>query len=50
MFKVKDNETGEIFTVYAIQGGAFLIFRKLNDQDMWLWEPMGKFIPIEPAK
>lgn len=50
MFTVRDKETGEIFTVYAVQGGAFLIYRKLNDQDIWLWEPMGKFEPINPQK
>ena len=45
MFKVKEKETGEIYTVYAVNGNTFLIYGKLSGFDIWLWEPMGKFEP-----
>ena len=44
-FKVKDKQTGEIFTVYAVNGSAFLIFDENFNEGTWLWEPMGKYIP-----
>jgi len=45
MFKVKDKQTGEIFTVYAVNGAAFLIYDAAYNGGMWLWEPNGKYIP-----
>ena len=45
MFKVIGKQTGEIFTVYAVNGGTFLIFDEVYNGGMWLWEPNGKFIP-----
>lgn len=41
MFKVRDKETDNMFTVYAVNGTLFLIY---ND-GVWLWEPMGKYKP-----
>ena len=45
MFKVKEKQTGEIFTVYAVNGATFLIFNKKYNGGAWLWEPNGKYIP-----
>ena len=45
MFKVKEKETGEIFTVYAVNGALFLIYDESFGGGTWLWEPMGQYIP-----
>lgn len=45
MFKVKDKETDQIFTVYAVKGATFLIFDEKYNGGAWLWEPNGKYIP-----
>lgn len=45
MFNVKDKETGEIFMVYAVNGGTFLIYSESFNGGTWLWEPNGKYIP-----
>lgn len=41
MFKVMDKESGEVFTVYAVNGTLFLLY----DGGVWTWEPMGKYEP-----
>ena len=45
MFKVRRKETGEIFTVFAVNGATFLIYDEIYNGGTWLWEPMGKYIP-----
>lgn len=41
MFRVIDKETFNIFTVYAVNGMQFLLYV----DGVWLWEPMGKYMP-----
>lgn len=41
MFKVRDKKTGEMFTVYAVNGALFLLYI----DGVWTWEPMGKYQP-----
>ena len=45
MFTVREKETEKTFTVYAVNGSAFLIYSESFNGGTWLWEPMGKYIP-----
>ncbi len=45
MFKVKDKESGEVFTVYAVSGTMFLIFDRRYTGGVWIWTPMDKYEP-----
>lgn len=42
MFKVRHIDSGEIHTVYHINGTRFLIW-----QGVWLWIDMNQFEPLE---
>ena len=37
MFKVKDTESGEVFTVYAISGTMFLIYDRADNGGTWAY-------------
>jgi hypothetical protein len=41
MFKVRDKETDNVLTVYAVNGMLFLVYI----DGVWTWEPMGKYQP-----
>ena len=48
MFKVKEKETGNIYTVYQIeQNISYLLFLIYDVYDKWHWEEAYKFEPYE---
>lgn len=48
MFKVQDKTTGEIFTVYGLNGTSFLIYdEKL---DWWFYKSVDECRPVEDHK
>lgn len=44
MFKVEDKTTGEIFTVYGLNGTHFLIFDEVHD--WWLFKNIDECRPV----
>ena len=42
MFKVRHKETGDIYTVYGMNGSMFLLYGH-----EWFYEYMGYFEPVE---
>lgn len=45
MFKVEDKTTGEIFTVYGLNGTYFLIYDSVHD--WWHFKPVDECRPVE---
>lgn len=45
MFKIVDKMTGEVLTVYGINGTHFLIYDE--KMDCWKYYPMNIFRPLE---
>ena len=45
MFKVKNTESGEVFTVYAVSGTSFLTYDR--NCGLWWWIPMASCEPVE---
>lgn len=43
MYKVRDNRTGQVRTVYAVNGLLFLLFADGH----WCWEDMSFYTPVE---
>lgn len=43
MFKVREIKTGAVRTVYAVQGGLFLMY----EAGVWFWDHIQKYEPIE---
>ena len=48
MFKVIDKTTGEVFTVYGLNGTHFLIYD--SKIDWWFYKPIDECKPYEPPK
>lgn len=44
MFKVEDKTTGEIITVYALNGTHFLIYDE--EHDLWLFKNIDECRPV----
>lgn len=52
MFKVKSKRSGNVYTVYAVDKGRFLIFRKGNarwERTGWYWVDYTNYIPWEES-
>lgn len=47
MFKVKNIYTGEIFTVYGINGAYFLIWNENAEEPCWEWSAMAHLAPVQ---
>ena len=45
MFKVIDKTTGEIFTVYGLNGTSFLLYDFVND--LWFYKDIDECRPME---
>ena len=45
MFQVVNKETGEVFTVYDVNGTHFLLWDKAGKY--WYYSEMGLFAPLE---
>lgn len=43
MYKVRDNRTGQVRTVYFVTGRFFLLFGDCG----WYWDDMGFYTPVE---
>lgn len=43
MYKVRDNRTGRVHTVYSVNGQLFLLF----EDGHWYWDDMGFYAPVE---
>lgn len=43
MFKVKNIKTGQVRTVYAVNGHYFMFY----EEGHWLFEDMGLYAPLE---
>ena len=48
MFKVMDKNTGEVFTVYGLNGMYFLIYNE--ELDWWFYKDMGECRPYVPQE
>ncbi len=48
MFRVIDKTTGEVFTVYGLNGTHFLIYDAVHD--WWFFKPMEECKPYEQPK
>lgn len=46
MFKVIDKTTGEVFTVYGLNGTHFLIYN--TELDWWHYKPINECRPYAP--
>lgn len=46
MYQVKDTRTGEVRTVYFVNGQFFLLFA----DGYWYWDDMGFYTPVEGEK
>lgn len=44
MFKVEDKTTGEIITVYGLNGAFFLIYDTVHD--WWFYKPIEECRPV----
>ena len=44
MFKVEDKTTGEIYTVYGLNGMYFLVFNP--ELDWWFYKDMNECRPV----
>lgn len=44
MFRVVSKETGEVFTVYDVNGTHFLLWNK--DDEYWYYAEMNLFVPL----
>jgi len=47
MYKVKNIHTGQIVTVYAVNGLTFLIYDRSEPVPCWKYQPMNDFEPLE---
>ena len=47
MFKVKNIHTGQVFTVYGVNGTRFLIYNMYGAVPCWEFLIMGDFVPVE---
>ena len=45
MFKIEDKTTGEIYTVYGINGTHFLIYDE--EHDWWFYKHIEECRPVE---
>lgn len=45
MYKVMHKETGEVVTVYGINGTYFLLFNK--EEQQWYYSEQDNFVPKE---
>lgn len=48
MFKVIDKTTGEVFTVYGLNGTHFLIYDAVHE--WWFYKEMNECKPYDPPK
>lgn len=48
MFKVIDKTTGEIYTVYGLNGTSFLLYNV--DLDWWFYKDIDECRPYNPPK
>lgn len=46
MFEVLDRESGKVRTVFAVQGGLFLIYDELPEETGWRWVVMTNCVPV----
>lgn len=47
MFNVRDKDSEEIFTVYAVSSTMFLIYDRMYIGGNWIWTPMERYEPVE---
>lgn len=52
MFKVKSKRSGNVYTVYAVRGFDFLIYRKARPgywKEGWAWVSCKTYVPLEES-
>lgn len=46
MFEVLERKSGKVRTVFAVQGGYFLIYEEIPEETGWRWIEMDDCVPV----